>query len=105
MCSITGTYIFSNKPPDTTKLGANMQKALKALQNRGPDDSSLNFVNKIGDIAEEAKALLFALTRKTREQTGSTITTQKSLCKTIKKWSCKLQLTTKVIPSPKKMFC
>lgn len=46
MCSITGMYIFSDRPSDTTKLGVSMQKALKALQNRGPDDSSLTFVNK-----------------------------------------------------------
>ena len=37
---------------------------------------ALNFVNKIGAIAEEAKTLLFALTRKAREQTGSMATTQ-----------------------------
>ncbi|MEX0909967.1 MAG: hypothetical protein WDZ75_01600 [Candidatus Paceibacterota bacterium] len=46
MCSITGMYIFSNKSSDTSNLGASMKKALKALQNRGPDDSSFTFVKE-----------------------------------------------------------
>lgn len=46
MCSIAGIYHFSHKSLDTEKLTTAVQKALTALQKRGPDDSSIIEVQK-----------------------------------------------------------